>query len=377
MKILFLINDINYFVSHRLDLVLNFKEKGFIPIIVLGRKASSQMDNYKYRKNDLNKLDIYFLNFTSTNSNVLVFIRDLFQLSKLIRKIKPDSLYLVSSKPIFLGGIVSKFFKLKSIIYAVSGMGYFFTDRNTLTKKIKSLFFIYFFNFVIDKRKGKIIVQNYDDYNFFKKKFYNLSHKRLFLVKGSGVDLKKFYYDKKMKKNIVLFPARILLHKGILEFLKAANIISNKYKNWEFLIAGASQYNSPISINSEKIKEIINSKNIRCIGYKNNIHELMNTAKIVCLPSYREGMPKSLNEAAASGCAIITTDVPGCREAVIDNYNGYLCEIKNHKIIAEKLEKLLQKKDLLEKFSENSRKFAEENFNINNINENIIKVYKT
>ena len=103
----------------------------------------------------------------------------------------------------------------------------------------------------------------------------------------------------------------------------------------------------------------------------------MNTAKIVCLPSYREGMPKSLNEAAASGCARITTDGPGCREAVIDNYNGYLCEIKNHKIIAEKLEKLLQKKDLLEKFSENSRKFAEENFNINNINENIIRVYKT
>ena len=102
----------------------------------------------------------------------------------------------------------------------------------------------------------------------------------------------------------------------------------------------------------------------------------MNSSKIVCLPSYREGMPKSLNEAAASGCAIITTDVPGCRDSIINNHNGYLCEVKNYKNLAEKLEKLLLNNDLLEKFSENSRKFAEENFNINNINENIIKIYK-
>jgi len=375
MKILFLINDINFFVSHRLDLALSFKKKGFIPIIVLGKQASLQMNNYKDRKNDLDKLEIHYLNFRSSNSNIFVFIKDIIELGKLINKIKPDTLYLVSSKPIFLGGIISKIFSFKRIIYAISGMGYFFTDRNTLSKKLSSLLFVYFLKLIINKRKGKIIVQNQDDYLFFKNKFH-YSSKRLFLVKGSGVDLNKNYYDKILKKNIILFPARILLHKGIIEFIKAANILSPKYNNWEFIIAGTSEYNSPISINQKKIKDLINTENIKWVGYQNNLYKLMNSSKIVCLPSYREGMPKSLNEAAASGCAIITTDVPGCRDSIINNHNGYLCEVKNYKNLAEKLEKLLLNNDLLEKFSENSRKFAEENFNINNINENIIKIYK-
>lgn len=375
MRILFLINDINYFVSHRLDLALSFKEKGFIPIIALGRQASLQMDNYDYRKNDLNKLNIHHLNFRSANSNIFLFIRDLIQLAILIKKEKPESLYLVSSKPIILGGIISKFFSFQSVIYAVSGMGYFFTERNSFSKKFSSLLFVNCLKFIINKRKGKIIVQNNDDYIFFKNKFH-LSSKSLYLVKGSGVDLYKNYYNKKLKKNIILFPARILLHKGIIEFIKAAEMLSTTYKNWEFLIAGATEYDSPISINQKNINDLISSKNIRFIGYQNNLSKLMNASKIVCLPSYREGMPKSLNEAAASGCAIITTDVPGCRESIQDNYNGYLCDVKNYKSLADKLEKLFLNHDILEKFSKNSRKYAEENFNLNIINDNIIKIYK-
>ena len=108
-----------------------------------------------------------------------------------------------------------------------------------------------------------------------------------------------------------------------------------------------------------------NKKNIMFLGFKKEIYKLFNQSSIVCLPSYREGFPKSLIEASASGCAIVTTDVVGCRDAIIDNFNGFLCEPKNVKSLVAKLEILIKNKKIREKFCKNSRKLALTKYDIN------------
>ena len=186
-------------------------------------------------------------------------------------------------------------------------------------------------------------------------------------IDGAGADLKKFYFNTKNKKKIILFPARVLLEKGIVEFINASKKLTKKYPLWKFLIAGTLNYKKgeeeKIFTNVRLIEK--EYKNIIFLGYVKNIKKLFNKASIVCLPSYREGFPKALIEACASGCAIVATDVPGCRDAIINNYNGLLCKVKNHLDTFTKIEKLILNEKKRKIFSKNSRKLAEKKYSIN------------
>ena len=179
-------------------------------------------------------------------------------------------------------------------------------------------------------------------------------------IDGAGADLKKFYFNTKNKKKIILFPARVLLEKGIVEFINASKKLTKKYPRWKFLIAGTLNYKKG---EEEKFYECkIDREGIQKHNFLRickNIKKLFNKASIVCLPSYREGFPKALIEACASGCAIVATDVPGCRDAIINNYNGLLCKVKNHLDTFTKIEKLILNEKKRKIFSKNSRKLAE------------------
>ena len=153
--------------------------------------------------------------------------------------------------------------------------------------------------------------------------------------------------------------------------MNSANILSKNFPNWKFYVAGTLNYkkNQKIFINK------INKKNIKFYGHYKKIHELFNQSAIVCLPSYREGFPKSLIEASASGCAIVTTDVPGCRDAIKNNFNGYLCEPKNEISLSNKLKILMTNKKIRKKFSSNSRILAEKKFDLNIFIKKNLEIY--
>ena len=135
-------------------------------------------------------------------------------------------------------------------------------------------------------------------------------------------------------------------------------ILNKKYPNWKFHIAGTLNYKK----NQEYFIKKNNLKNIKFYGHYEKIYKLFNESSIVCLPSYREGFPKSLIEASASGCAIVTSNVPGCRDVIKNNYNGYLCLPKNIDSLYSKLDKLINNKKIREIFFKNSRKLAEKKF---------------
>ena len=231
---------------------------------------------------------------------------------------------------------------------------------------------------MINFKKCIVIVQNKNDYYYFKNKL-NIQKEKIKIIRGSGVDINKFTNYKKNKNKIILFPARLLLNKGIIEFIEAAKIIRKKFKDWFFVICGASDYTSPELISKTLIKNAVMNKHIKYIGYvpQDKMPTLLSKSSIVCLPSYREGMPMVLQEAAASGLPIVTTNVVGCRESIINNKTGFLVEPKNVDDLVEKLTLLIKSKFLRKKFGNEGTKFAIKNFNEKKIIKQNIKLYKS
>ena len=208
------------------------------------------------------------------------------------------------------------------------GLGYNFTDnrkgimQNILMRLIKLAF----------RRPGlHYIFQNPDDFQIFYEPGI-IKNENITFIKGSGVNLNLFKYTEPPKKDklLVLFPGRMLYDKGVVELVKAANILKPKYYgSVEFIFAGDIDIHNPAVINYEIIESMKDKHYIDFIGYKEDILALFKEADIVALPSYREGLPKALIEAAAIGRPIITTNTSGCKECVIQDYNGYLIPVKN------------------------------------------------
>ena len=231
-------------------------------------------------------------------------------------------------------------------------MGYFFTNKLKAYEKFLKYLIFFIIKISLKPRKNLLILENKTDKNFFIK-VIKIKKKKIVIFNGVGVDLKKFNIDNK-KKKIILFPARVLIEKGINEFLFSAMMLTKKHPDWKFHIVGTLNYKKK---QNQHIKKI-NQKNIIFFGYHKKVYKLFNQSSIVCLPSYREGFPKSLIEACGSGCAIVTTNVPGCRDAIINNFNGYLCKPKDTDSLTDKLNILISEKKIRTRFGVNSRKLA-------------------
>jgi glycosyltransferase involved in cell wall biosynthesis len=269
-----------------------------------------------------------------------------------LKRYNPDIVHGISLKGVLYSCIYSRIFKVKRLICFITGLGYFFTNKLKTYELFLKYIILLIVKFSLKSENTLLILENQRDKNFFIEKI-KINKSRIMVFNGAGVDLKKFKSNK-IKKKIILFPARVLIEKGIIEFLESSRILSKKYSKWQFYIAGTLNYKKDQNFFIKKN----NQKNIKFLGYHKKIYNLFNQSSIVCLPSYREGFPKSLIEASASGCAIVTTDVTGCRDAIIENFNGYLCKPKNVKSLVTKLDILIKNKKIREKFSKNSRKLA-------------------
>ena len=218
-------------------------------------------------------------------------------------------------------------------------------------------------------------MQNHDDLSLFKK-ILNLNNRNIhFVPGGSGVNLKKFNSRKKKTTKNILMISRITKNKGAIEYFKCAEFLKKKYNDWNFMIAGASDYKTPDKVDINYLKYLKKKKIIKFLGYKQNISEILKKTEIFCLPSYREGMPKVVLEALSSGVPVVTTNVPGCKESILNNYNGLLCAPFDYIDLSKKIEKLILSKKLRKKFSINASYYAQKNFSITSVTKNIYKIY--
>ncbi len=374
-RIAYIINHSAFFYSHIFDIAKHAKKKDYEIKLFCGKAASKEMDNYADRKLSINKIKVSKISFNSSTVNFANEIFGFLELVRSLKEYKPDIVHCASPKGILFGGLACSFLKIKSLVIFNSGMGFLFSNKLNIFYKFLKIMYITLLKLIVMKHKNKkIIVENINDYNFLKVN-YKLKKSELSLIKGSGVNLEKFSFIKKNNSKIVLLPARIVKEKGIIEFIYAAKSIKSIYPDWQFLIAGAIDYNKKSKLNIDKLK-ILNDKNqVKILGYVKNILKIYNKCAIVCLPSYREGLSRILQEAAAKGLPIVTSNVVGCRDAIIPNKTGFLCKPKNIKSLEKKLIELISNKNKRIRFGFNGRKLAEKEFDLKDVIKKNLIIY--
>lgn len=345
-KILFIVSEDWYFVSHRFNLAKEAISKGY---------EVSLLTNVNSHKNEIESAGINLLPWSlQRNSyNPIKEIRSIIQIVSAINFIQPSLVHSVALKPILYSSIASKFSCVKSIVFAFAGLGYLFTS-NKFFIKIARLPVVISLRLLLNNDNSNFIFQNQDDIDIFLT-LKIAKESNINLIPGSGVDTNRFFPNfQKVRDSvpIIILPARLLWDKGIGDFVEAAKILKDKNFNARFVLVGQFDPHNPANIPQSKIDEWVCNKIIEYWGFQENMPKILNRSTIVCLPSYREGFPKVLLEAASCSKPIIATDVPGCRQAVLHNKNGLLVPLRNPKVLASSIEKMVNDKDLCEKMGE-------------------------
>lgn len=368
-KIVYVVNVDWFFLSHRLPLALEALRIGCDVFLVA--KDSGRGD-------EVRSYGIKFINldFERSGKNPLKELKVIFDLRRIYDQIQPDVLHHVTLKPCIYGTIASRKLSRKiRTINAISGLGYTFTNnRNSLRKII----LLRLMKWSFSTKETSFIFQNPDDKKFYDALGY-LNKDNFIVIKGSGVDEKHFSYEypKKKQKVTIILLARMLKDKGIQEFIDAANILKNEHSSMsEFILVGGIDEENPAHIEEKELIAQCDQEYIKWLGHRSDVKELYVNADIVCLPSYREGLPKSLIEAMAVGRPIITTDAIGCKECVDDGVNGYLVPVKDNTILAERIKRLILNRELRIKMGIESREKMVREMSLNKVIKETFKFYE-
>ena len=374
-KICFIVNNAAFFVSHRLNLAIAAIKKGHSVTIVHGNAGNEKMELSAFEVLERHKINFRSFPLKGSSTNLINEFISLFRLFLVIKEIKPDLVHCISPKGVLYGGLIARLINVKSLVLSISGMGYIFTATKSdrLAKKALRRIFKLIISFILKHENKTVIVQNSEDF----KEFEELcKDEEVVLIPGSGVDLSKYkHVDLRTKEKKIVLAGRMLVDKGIYEFYTAAKALKKKYQDWEFILMGAAGYDNPSSISADEIRSWEKSGCIDWYDYEQDISKTLIKSSIVCLPSYREGMPKILLEAAASGCAVVTSNATGCIESVIPNKTANISKIGCSDSLTEALEDLILNKSKRLNYSNEAIKLAHEKFDIRIVTSRIIKIY--
>lgn len=377
-RIAFVVNHAAFFVSHRLPLVDGARQEGFDICLLTGQAGSKEMEQSAVMQLRAAGILHRRAAFRSSGMNPLVECFGLLQLAWFIFRFRPDIMHCVSPKGLIYGGLVARVCRVRGLVLAISGMGYAYTTgtRRSGVRFLVRRVYDALAGFAFHHPNVRVIVQNLDDRQAMIDK--RLTHASLLsLIPGSGIDLSLFEdCNASNKSNIVLLPARMLKDKGIEEFVKAARRIRAVAPDWRFLLAGAAGYDNPSSIQETQLQAWQAEGCIEWLGHVNDMTYLFRESSIVCLPSYREGMPKALLEAAAAGCAVVTTDVTGCREAVEPGVTGDLVPVRNSNALTNAILCLIKDKSRRQAYGARGQERARTLFSIDSVVSQTMKIYE-
>ena len=322
-----------------------------------------------------NGFTLHPIHFDRSVGKFLALPLSFMSLYRIISNVSPDILHLVTIQPVLMGGILARFFFNCHVVYAISGLGTVFSAssfRSRIRRYLVKLIYI----IALDAARRSVIFQNSYDRDTLSS-LCKLSSSDVFMIPGSGVDLAKFTkLELSSTTPIVLMASRLLISKGVRDFVHAAAILYDRGINVNFHLAGIPDISNPSSISYSEYNNWSSLPYITLLGFRKDVHDLMSSAHIVCLPSYyNEGLPKVLCEAAAAGRAVITTDEPGCRDAIANGETGLLVPSHNPLALANCVEFLLSDITLLKNMGHASRKRASELFDINSIATSHLSIY--
>lgn len=362
MKIIFSSNVAWSIFNFRKDLLQSLQKDGHEIHCV-----SNDEDGYSSKLKDLD-FKFHKVNIKNNSKNPIKDIFLIREYFKIYKSIKPDIILHNAIKPNIYGTIVAGVLSFKTI-NNISGLGTLFIKKSLSTYLAKFLYFI------SQKFATIVFFQNKHDMKLFIDS--NLvSKNKCKLINGSGVDTTRFIPNNNIIKSNefhFLFVGRMLKDKGIVELFEAAKQINSEGYKFRLTFLGDLYKDNETSISEDVLKKWQKESFIQYLGATDDVISAMQTADCLVLPSYREGLSKVLIEASSIGIPIITSDVPGCKDVVIDNTNGFLCKVKSSTDLAKQMKKMLELDNKARiKMGENNRKRAKDIFDVNIIN----KVYR-
>ena len=336
----------------------------------------------EYTAEDLKKIEklgatpiTYTLNRGGLNP--LADIVATYRLSKKIKTTNPDLVFSYFSKPVIFGTLAAKLAQVPRVIGMLEGLGYTFTEQpEGLSKKTQLIKKIQVFLYKIAlPQLDQLIFLNPDDPKDLLEK-YVINVKNIEVLGGIGLNLDHYKYSENFNSNIsFIFIARLLAEKGIHDYIKAAKIVKEKYPSVKFTVLGAIDKEALGSLKEEELESLVKTNIIEYPGHVSNVSEWIENSSVFVLPSYyREGVPRSTQEAMAIGRAIITTDVPGCRETVVDGVNGFLVPKWNPEALADKMIYFIENPDQIKVMGAESYKIAVEKFDADKVNQRLVNI---
>ncbi len=366
-KLLIVVNNPDFFISHRLKIGLEAMASGYEVHIASGSGEG------------IGKLiELGFIHhqlaLSRSGKNLLSEFKLIIALYRLFKSVKPDVVHLVTIKPVLYGGIAGRLARVPCAVFAISGLGAVFIAKGTKAALVRSI--VAFLYRVALKQKRKVVIFQNDDDKQTVSRLADIKASEICLIKGSGVELEQCPVTPEPDGiPVVTIACRLLRDKGVGEFIEASRILTERGVVARYWVVGDIDIGNPASFSAADLVQWSMLQNVELLGFSNNVAEVYSRSNIVCLPSYREGFPKSLIEAAACGRAVITTDVPGCRDAIVPQVTGILVTPKDPHALADAIASLVENKEVRAAMGERARLLAEQEYSVDRVVAEHLAIY--
>lgn len=305
-----------------------------------------------------------------TGTNPLADLETLQDYRRLMKEVAPDVVLCYTAKPVIYGLIAARWAGVPRRAAMIEGLGFAFTGTSPKHRLLAGVMRLLYRASL--SACQTVFFLNPDDQAFFNAQGLVPAGTRQARINGIGVDLAHFGPEPLPTAPTFLLVARLLVDKGVLEYAEAARLVRARLPRARFLLVGWLDEN-PSCIKAELLDEWVNSGTIEYLGRLSDVRTAYAQCSVYVLPSYREGLPVTIMEAMAMGRAIVATDVPGCRETVVEGVNGYLVPARDAHSLAQAMLRLVVDPDLLAKMGAASRRLAEERFDVHEINRHIME----
>lgn len=367
-KLLFVGNDARYFKMHRLHLAMEARDAGYDVHVAIPRSEGEF---------EMSESGITFHSILLRRGGFkpLCDIAANLSLYRLFKNLEPDIIHLHTIKPVIFGGICAHIRGKCSVVSGITGLGHAFISKGIMARLQRRLVTLAY-KYALDHPNYRVIFQNQDDMHEFVSNAV-IRKECARLIRGSGVDLRKINSAPFLPgPPMIVLVSRMLWSKGVGEFVEAARRLKSLGYKARCVIVGDVDETNPAYISRKQIEMWREEGAVEFTGWVDDVISYYEKAHIVCLPSYREGVPRSLIEAAACGRPIVTTNAPGCREIVRDGVNGYLVPIGDALSLADALQKLIEDPELRRNMGARSREIAESEFSIEKVIAETLDVYR-
>jgi len=366
-KLLIVVNVDWFFLSHRLPIAQAARDASYdVHVATSLTLAPAEIEQHGFT---LHGLDI-----DRRSASVWQALKLLMGLRQLMVELAPDVVHLVTIKPVLLGGLAARMARVPRVIAAISGLGFVFTARG-LRASARRVVVSTLYRLALVHPGVHVVFQNADDQALLQR-YAGIRNDQVVRIRGSGVDLGAWSV-RPMPEGapLILMPSRLLLDKGVVEFVEAARRLRG-YRHARFVLVGDIDAGNPTSLSHQQIQGWVAEGIVEWWGHRRDMAEVLAQAHMVVLPSYREGLPKALIEAAACGRAVVTTDVPGCRDAIDPDRTGLLVEVRNPEALAQAIRILLDDPYRLRTMGEAGRRWAEQVFDLREVVSRHLAMYR-